>query len=172
METTLRRALYNAIRAVLIAALSITGATSATTTSPEFSGARTGQAGHLHRTLSTLDGQFTQAYNDCATARLRSFFSTDAEFYFGGYGRASRLEVIDGIRGRACGRYIRRVDPASLEVFDLPGFGAIQTGRQQFCSTAKPACAGVASDFVAVWRQLNGEWKIVRLVRYGYHQVQ
>lgn len=128
--------------------------------------------GSIARTLAALDTDISHAYNTCGLNRLRRHFSPLAELYFAGRGYSSRVgELIDDARGKICGKFRRETVAASLEVYPVTGYGAIQVGEHRFCRLDRTPCDGISSRFLVVWRFKDGEWRITRLVRYGYRQV-
>jgi ketosteroid isomerase-like protein len=113
------------------------------------------------------DDAFTRAYNDCATTRLRTMFTVSAEVVVGEQGVTQQIgKVIDQIRRHHCGRLRREVDRASVEVYPLPGYGALQFGSERYCPGAG-ACDSVPSRYLVVWRRFEDGWKIARLIRFS-----
>ena len=128
---------------------------------------------HIARTLIALDTEISDAYNTCSLNRLRSHFSPLAELYFADRGRSTRVgELVDDARRNVCGKLRRETIPATVETHAVPDYGAIQIGEQRFCRVDRAQCQGVASKFLLLWRFRDGEWRIARMVRYGYRQVQ
>jgi len=128
---------------------------------------------HIARTLIALDTEISDAYNTCSLNRLRSHFSPLAELYFADRGHSTRVgELVDDARRNVCGKLRRETVPASIETHPVPDYGAIQIGEQRFCRVDRVQCQGIASKFLLLWRFRDGEWRIARMVRYGYRQVQ
>lgn len=128
---------------------------------------------HIARTLIALDTEISEAYNTCSLNRLRGHFSPLAELYFADRGRSTRVgELVDDARRNVCGKLRRETIPATVETHAVPDYGAIQVGEQRFCRIDKPQCRGIASKFLVLWRFRDGEWRIARMVRYGYRRVQ
>lgn len=128
---------------------------------------------HIAHTLIALDTEISDAYNTCSLNRLRSHFSPLAELYFADRGRSTRVgELVDDARRNVCGKLRRETVPATVETHAVPDYGAIQVGEQRFCRVDKPQCQGIASKFLVLWRFRDGEWRIARMVRYGYRRVE
>lgn len=125
--------------------------------------------GRLMRTLLALDAEISHAYNTCALGRLRSHFSPLAEFYYAGRGISRSVgDLINNARRDVCGKLRRETLPAAHAVYPLEDFGALLVGEERFCGIAQDGCEGISTRFVAVWRFKDGQWRIVRLIRYGY----
>ena len=56
----------------------------------------------------------------------------------------------------------------SLEVYPIPGYGAMEIGVHTFChlENGKQDCG--TFKFVHIWQKKNGEWKITRVVSYDH----
>jgi hypothetical protein len=131
-------------------------------------------ASALRREILAQDAQLGEAYNRCKIAVLKRLFSSDAELYFADRGKTDRVYgFTDAVRSKLCGSFRRETDPDTHAVYALPGHigtldGAIQVGAQSFCAAGETPCRGVRMQFIAVWRRIDGEWKISRMIRYGY----
>lgn len=58
----------------------------------------------------------------------------------------------------------------SLEIYPIPGYGAVEIGVHHFYATEKGQqehLTGTAK-FVHVWQKKNGEWKISRVISYDH----
>jgi hypothetical protein len=131
----------------------------------------------LRRDILALDGRMTDAYGRCAVNELKKMFTHHAELHFAGRGSTNQLFVhIDEVRRDLCGKYRREAPAEAQQVFALPGIGgidgAIQVGTQSFCEIDAEPCRGLRMRFVAVWKRIDGEWKISRLLRYDYETVR
>jgi Domain of unknown function (DUF4440) len=131
----------------------------------------------LRREILALDARITDAYDRCAVNALKAMFAPHAELYFAGRGSTKHLfEHTDALRREFCGKYRREVSAEEQEVYALPGIngidGAIQIGTQSFCEIDADACKGLRMRFVAVWKRIGEEWKILRLLRYEYETLR
>lgn len=127
----------------------------------------------LTRTMSALDQALFDAYNTCDLAKLDAMVADDLEFYHdqGGLMRG-RAPFIAAIKANVCGKTRRELVAASVEVYPLKGYGAVQTGVHTFCQTdAKGACKSPKgpAKFVHVWRELDGRWVLARVISYDHH---
>lgn len=123
----------------------------------------------LHREITTLDARISDAYNHCRIQPLKNMFAGNVELYFADRGVTRRLSAhTDTLRRSFCGKFRREAPSSDQQVHPLPDYGAIQIGTQSFCAIDSKPCRGQRMHFMAIWRRLDGEWKITRLVRYGY----
>jgi len=130
-----------------------------------------GQAALL-RTVGKLDTAVFDAFNTCGTPmqleKHASYFAPDVEFYHDTGGVTwSRAEMIENTRKYACGKFRRELVPGTLKVFPIKDFGAIEQGTHRFCQFGSGQCEGMA-DFVIVWHNVDGIWKITRVLSYGH----
>ena len=124
----------------------------------------------LYQEIATQDSALSTAFNTHDLNAVMNLFTGDVEFYHDQGGQQSHTEVRTGF-GTLFGRNdgIRRsLVPGSLRVFPIKNFGAIELGTHQFCHTenGKPDCGSF--EFVQLWKNVGGQWKIARVVSYGH----
>lgn len=131
------------------------------------------QDGALYLALVRADSLlFDASYVTCDTARVNALLTDDVEFYHDLTGARRGAEVradfarlvqncprVKGVR--------RELVPASVHVYPLPGFGAVETGEHRFVE--RGAAAVVTARFVHVWRQDADGWRAARLVSFDHH---
>ena len=126
----------------------------------------------LFRQIAASDSAFFDAYNNCELSKMKSYFTSDVEFYHDHSG-LSRLDgVMSGLRKNICGKVHRDPVPGTLEVYPLKGYGALASGLHRFCDsrkyrTCEDGNSGVAK-FVTLWRQQNGKWRMSRVISYDH----
>ena len=126
----------------------------------------------LFSEISALDTKVFDAFNHCAEpGRLdehAGYFSPDIEFYHDTGGVTwTREQMIAGTKKYVCGHFTRELIPGTLKVYPVKDFGAISQGVHRFCQLDSGKCEGLA-DFVIVWRQQQGQWRITRVLSYGH----
>lgn len=126
----------------------------------------------LFREISALDTKVFDAFNHCVEpGRLdehAGYFSPDIEFYHDTGGVTwTREQMIAGTKKYVCGHFTRELIPGTLKVYPVKDFGAISQGVHRFCQLDSGKCEGLA-DFVIVWRQQQGQWRITRVLSYGH----
>lgn len=124
----------------------------------------------LYYRILTLDSLLFDAFNRRDSVLFASLFSRDLEFYHDKGGLTGYLETT-GFIGRLQHEgsdLQRRLLPGSTEVYPVPGYGAIQTGRHEFCHTenGKKDCGSFR--FLHIWKETAGRWEISRVVSYDH----
>lgn len=122
----------------------------------------------LYDTIVKLDKEFFDAYNTCADNldKYASFYAGNLEFYHDQGGLStSKAEVVDGTKRNICGKVTRELVPGSIEVYPIPGFGAIEYGLHKFHNNQNPpGTKSHAGRFTVVWRHDPDGWKIARVI--------
>ncbi|MDG2517991.1 nuclear transport factor 2 family protein [Lysobacter soli] len=126
----------------------------------------------LTRKVAALDTAVFDAFNTCSKPvqleKHASFFAPDVEFYHDAGGVTwSRREMIENTQRYVCGHFRRELVPGTLKVFPISNYGAIEQGTHRFCQLDTGKCDGIA-DFVIVWENRDGAWRITRVLSYGH----
>jgi hypothetical protein len=109
---------------------------------------------------------FDAAFMSCDTARFRSLFTEDAEFY---HDKAPPAYGEDARTLRGCPRHdgVRRVVvQGSLRVYPIAEFGAIQMGEHRFLED--DAETSTIAKFVHLWSNRSGKWRIARVLSFDH----
>jgi hypothetical protein len=125
----------------------------------------------LTRTITALDAALFAAFNTCDLEKLGSYFAEDCEFYHDKGGvTLSRASVVEAVKNNICGKVRRELVPGSIEVWPIPGYGAIQTGSHRFyeLNYGKPNEPSGIAKFLHIWQYKDGAWKITRVVSYDH----
>jgi hypothetical protein len=120
----------------------------------------------LHDTIARLDSILFDAYNNCKLDVFESLISEDIEFYHdrGGLSK-SKKDLVQSIKNNICGRITRELLPGSIEVYPIPGYGAVQMGAHRFFNNQeKERGTSHFSKFVHTWHRENGQWKVARVI--------
>jgi hypothetical protein len=128
------------------------------------------RSGPLFEELARMDSVlFAAAFVTCDAETFRSLFTEDAEFYHDVTG-ATYGEEVRTLNGCPRERGVRRVlEPGSLEVYPMAGYGAIQMGVHRFVEAG--ASTSTLARFVHLWRQQDGEWRIARVLSFDHRSV-
>ena len=126
-------------------------------------------------TAPSSDSSFFAAYNNCELAKIESFFTEDVEFYHEKRGLIiTRKSVMEAIAKNLCGdknnKVRRELVKGSLQVFPIDNYGAVEMGEHRFYLTQagqKEKLDGIGK-FVNLWQKKDGEWKMSRVVSYGF----
>ena len=126
----------------------------------------------LYKTIASMDSVFFRAFNSCDVETSKSFFTEDLEFYHDAGGLTDYLQNIRSIEQR-CSRETkvrRELVEGSLQVFPIKNFGAIEIGSHRFYYTEKGKEEKLDGTFkfVHIWKNVNGKWKMCRVISYDH----
>jgi ketosteroid isomerase-like protein len=129
----------------------------------------------LRDRIAALDRAMFDAFNRCDLDQVEAFFMPDLEFYHekGGLILTSK-NAVNVMRKSLCGKDSNRVRrelvAESLAVFPINDFGAVETGEHRFYLTQKGQSETLdgIGRFVHIWKMKDGEWRISRVVSYGF----
>jgi hypothetical protein len=133
------------------------------------------QADDLLDTIKRLDQAFFDAYNRCDVPKMGIMFTDDVEFYHEKRGLVtSRKTVTDLMSANLCGdpnnKVRRELVEGSLRVYPISDYGALEVGEHRFFLTHKgqeEKLDGIG-QFTNLWQLKNGEWKMSRVLSYGF----
>lgn len=119
----------------------------------------------LFRTISEMDSVFFKAYNDCNLKKQSDILSEDLEFYHDKGGLStSKNDVMAALERNICGKVTRELVKGSIEVHEIPGFGAVEMGMHKFHNSQEPDAISRASKFITIWKHEENNWKITRVI--------
>jgi len=67
-----------------------------------------------------------------------------------------------------CGKLRRVLVPGTLAVYPIPGYGALETGADQFCELRTGNC-DFFSKFSQLWHYRHGAWLLSIVFSYDHH---
>jgi hypothetical protein len=124
----------------------------------------------LYKEIARMDSILFSAFNTRNIEQFKTLFTEDLEFYHDTGGLTNYEHTINFMRTIASSNsdLKRSLIKESLEVYPIPGYGAIETGAHTFChwENGKQDCG--TFKFVHIWQKKNGEWKISRVVSYAH----
>jgi hypothetical protein len=130
-------------------------------------------SGSLFATVSALDTKFFDAYNHCDIPTLSAMVEDGLEFYHDHTGlTVGKQPFLDAIKNNICGQTQRTLVPASLEVYPLKDFGAVEIGVHRFQHPGHPEIGEGEGKFVTLWHYKDGSWKISRAISYDHESVK
>jgi hypothetical protein len=125
---------------------------------------------NLYKEIFRLDSILFNAFNTRDVDQFKKMFTEDLEFYHDKGGLTNYDHTIDFLKTTTTlNNQLRRdLVKGSLEVYPIPGYGAMEIGSHTFChiENGKQDCG--TFKFVMIWQNKNGEWKISRVVSYGH----
>lgn len=117
-----------------------------------------------------MDSVLFTAFNNRDVEVFKSLFTEDLEFFHDKGGLTNYDYTVNFMKDVAQNNNQLRRDlvEGSLEVYPIPGYGAIQVGTHRFChlENGKQECGNF--KFVHIWQKKNGQWKISRVVSYDH----
>ncbi len=124
----------------------------------------------LYDEIARMDSIVFNAFNSRDIVKFSSMFTSDLEFFHDKGGLTDYDYTINFMKEVAKNNngLRRELVKGSLEVYPVPGYGAIQTGAHTFChlENGKQDCG--TFKFVNVWQKKEGTWKIARVLSYGH----
>lgn len=119
--------------------------------------------------IQAMDDSMTLRFNAHDAESLMSLFASDVEFYHDTQGVQDYHAVSAGFHGLfASGSDIRRERLKPLDVYPVPGYGALEVGRHRFCHTENDRRDCGTFEFVQAWRRTSNGWKIARVMSFGH----
>src|SRR4030095_10261132 len=133
----------------------------------------------LYDQLAELDSILFATVYTCNPAKASSFFTEDLEFYHdkGGVTK-TRKTFLEALERNFCGeqrqKLRRELVKASLRVFPIKNYGAVQIGDHRFFVTenGQPEKLTGIAKFVHLWQLKNGEWKISRVFSFDHKEIR
>ena len=123
------------------------------------------QGSELYNTILELDKQLFDAYNTCDIETQALLMDEDLEFYHDSAGLAtSKSGVLESIEKNICGKVTRTLVEGSVEVHEIPGFGAVEIGLHSFSNKLEPNAESIPSRFITIWKDHGSNWTITRVI--------
>lgn len=118
--------------------------------------------------IAAVDSGLFAAYNTCDLDAFTRYFDPKVAFYHDNGGATfNRETVVENTRKYICGKVRRELLPASLHVYPIKDYGAIEEGEHRFCELASGQCEGIAK-FVIVWARREDGWQATQVLSYGH----
>src|SRR5579862_373455 len=119
----------------------------------------------LYNTIAHMDSVYFDAYNSCDMNFQAAIFADSIEFYHDKSGlETSKKDLLAAIKENICGKVTRVLVKGSLEVYPIPGYGAVEIALHQFINHMEQDHLSAPDKFIVVWRFKNDKWQITRVV--------
>lgn len=129
--------------------------------------------------LAEKDRQLFDAVFGCKLDALAKLIADDFEFVHDKYGLTadSGAKFMDGMRqnckAQEAGtnfRARRELVEGSMAVYVLNDYGAMQMGEHRFFALqpGQPDRLTETGKFIDLWRRIDGEWKLARVISYDH----
>ena len=124
----------------------------------------------LYNTIAHMDSVLFNAFNSRDIQKLKTLFTEDLEFYHDKDGLTSYQNTIESFINLAAQKndLKRELISGSLEIYPVKEYGAMQIGVHRFCHTENGKLDCGTFKFVHIWKKVNSEWKISRVVSYDH----
>jgi len=134
------------------------------------SNAQPGKSGDLFNEIAHMDSVLFNAFNSRDMELFKTLFTTDLEFYHDKGGLTDYNYTIQSLKNTAAQNngLRRELVKGSLEVYPVKDYGAIQIGTHTFCHPENGKMDCGTFKFVHVWKKINSEWKITRVISYDH----
>jgi hypothetical protein len=128
----------------------------------------------LDKVVTALDASLFDAYNRCDLEKFSSFFVEGVEFYHDQGGLTlGRQNLTDSVKKNICGKVTRELVPGTLRIYPMKGYGAVEIGVHRFHHTGHDDTEPLGEgQFVHLWQNKDGAWKITRVISYDHHAVK
>ena len=124
----------------------------------------------LYQEIAKQDSLLFNAFNTRDIDLFKTMFTEDLEFYHDKGGLTGYEHTIDFLKTTAQGnnQLKRELVKGSLEVYPIPGYGAMEIGMHRFChlDNGKQSCG--TFKFVHIWKKKDNQWKITRVISYDH----
>jgi Domain of unknown function (DUF4440) len=123
--------------------------------------------------VRALDQKLFQAYNTCDLTTLGDLVDDGLEFYHDKSGLSvGKANFLNAIKNNICHKVRRELVAATLEVYSLENYGAIELGEHTFCNMAEtPVCKeetnGIGKFFM-LWQKQGDHYRLTRVVSYDH----
>lgn len=118
--------------------------------------------------IAQKDASMFAAFNSCDGETFGAYLEDGLEFYHDEAGLSvGRAATVDAVNKNVCNNFTRQLVPGTLEVWPIPGYGAVETGEHTFTNVGADAPHGMAR-FLHVWHEDAGTWRVARIVSYAH----
>jgi hypothetical protein len=119
----------------------------------------------LYNTIVHMDSVYFNAYNTCDMATQAAVYADSIEFYHDRGGlMTSKKDLLDALKKNICGKVTRVLVQGSVEVYPIPGFGAVEIGLHRFINHVESETPSKPDKFIVIWRLRNDKWQITKVV--------
>ena len=129
-------------------------------------------AQQLYNEIYEMDSLMFDAFNKHDSLLMMSYFSEDLEFFHdkGGLDNydKTRQKTISLFKNNANTGLYRTLVKGSMEVYPIPGYGAVETSSHTFChkENGRDDCGTFKN--IMIWKKVNNHWKVSRVISYDH----
>lgn len=124
----------------------------------------------LFKEIHAMDSLLFTAFNNRDLEVLAQVFSEDLEFYHDKGGLTNYAQNMDLFKTNFDNPNWpkRELIAESMEVYPVPGYGAIQSASHRFCHLENGQMACADFKFVHIWKKKDSSWKLTRIVSFDH----
>lgn len=125
----------------------------------------------LDKTITLLDAALFDSFNHCDLEKFGTFLTDNVEFYDDRDGLSvGKQKQVEDVKNYICGKVTRELVSATLHVYRLGGFGAMEVGVHRFHHPGHDDTEPVGeAKFIHLWQCKDGVWKLTRIISYDHH---
>lgn len=126
----------------------------------------------LTKEIHQLDSLMFDALNRQDLEGAMFYFDKDLEFYHDKGGldnyEQTKIKLARLFENNRNNNFRRTLVPGSMEVYPVPGYGAIESCLHRFChiENGKDDCGTFKN--VMVWKKTSEGWKVTRVLSYDH----
>ena len=131
---------------------------------------RAQEKAELYKTIQHMDSVLFDAFNNHDLKVLEGVFAPNTEFYHDRDGLSDYQTTMNNFKRvfSATPDLHRELVAGSLEVYPLPGYGALETGEHRFTLTRDGQKISAVYKFTMIWLYKNGQWQVTRAISVGH----
>ncbi len=124
----------------------------------------------LYKKIVHMDSVMFDAFNMHDIAVIQNIFSENLEFYHDKGGLTDYATSMASFKNVFTQNpdLRRELVKGSLEVYPLPGYGAVEMGEHRFTHKENGKEIAAVFKFVHVWQWKDNTWKVTRVVSVGH----
>ena len=126
----------------------------------------------LRDEILAADRELFGAYNTCNIVQFSRRLGADLEFFHDITGVTGHDSNVNALEQRCTEqtKYRRSLDAESVQVFPVPGYGAMEIGTHRFYEKRADGSEKLDATpgFANVWKQTTDGWRLTRVLSYGH----
>lgn len=124
----------------------------------------------LYATILHMDSVMFDAFNSHDLEVMKNLFAPNCEFYHDRDGLQNYETTIKNLKGlfASNANVKRELIPASVQVYAIPGFGAVELGDHKFVNVENGQSHTTVYHFIHTWQFKDNQWKVTRAISLGH----
>lgn len=126
----------------------------------------------LYQTIAGIDKTLFDAFNHRQLDGMKNIFAANLEFYQDNEGVENYEQTVGDFKrmfsDNSNAGMRRELVAGTLEVYPLPGYGAIEVGQHRFVHQENGKDVVGTFNFVHIWQQTGARWTLTRAISFGH----